>query len=189
MSIVSPIAACGAVVPFAISIATGERPSGIAVAGAVLALGGAVLASAEERRRRRRTAPAPIVLAARRGGRARPLHLLPRAREPRGQRALDAHRRAGRLADPARAARGRPARVASGRAPLAPPDRRGRPLRRGRERAVRAREPPRAALARLGARLALPGDDRRARLRDPPRAADAGAARRGRRGARRESPR
>ena len=50
MSIVSPITACGAVVPFAISIATGERPSGIAIAGAVLALGGAVLASAEERR-------------------------------------------------------------------------------------------------------------------------------------------
>jgi drug/metabolite transporter (DMT)-like permease len=50
MSIVSPITACGAVVPFAISIATGERPSGIAIAGAVLALGGAVLASAEERK-------------------------------------------------------------------------------------------------------------------------------------------
>ena len=50
MSIVSPITACGAIVPFAISIATGERPSGIAIAGAVLALGGAVLASAEERK-------------------------------------------------------------------------------------------------------------------------------------------
>ena len=50
MSVVSPIAACGAVVPFAVSIATGERPSLVAVAGAVLALGGAVLASLEERR-------------------------------------------------------------------------------------------------------------------------------------------
>ena len=50
MSIVSPIVACGAVVPFALSLATGERPAGIAVAGAVLALGGAVLASVEERR-------------------------------------------------------------------------------------------------------------------------------------------
>ena len=50
MSIVSPITACGAIVPFAISIATGERPSGVAIAGAVLALGGAVLASAEERK-------------------------------------------------------------------------------------------------------------------------------------------
>ncbi|HEX3806956.1 MAG TPA: DMT family transporter [Gaiellaceae bacterium] len=50
MSVVSPIVACGAVVPFAISLATGERPARIAVVGAVLALGGAVLASLEERR-------------------------------------------------------------------------------------------------------------------------------------------
>jgi drug/metabolite transporter (DMT)-like permease len=50
MSVVSPVAACGAVVPFAISLATGERPSGLAVCGAVAALGGAVLASVEERR-------------------------------------------------------------------------------------------------------------------------------------------
>jgi drug/metabolite transporter (DMT)-like permease len=50
MSVVSPITACGAVVPFGISLATGERPAAVAVAGAVLALGGAVLASVEERR-------------------------------------------------------------------------------------------------------------------------------------------
>jgi drug/metabolite transporter (DMT)-like permease len=50
MSVVSPIAACSAVIPFAISLATGERPAAFAVAGAVLALGGAVLASVEERR-------------------------------------------------------------------------------------------------------------------------------------------
>ena len=50
MSVVSPIAACGAVVPFAVSLATGERPATIAVVGAVLALAGAVLASLEERR-------------------------------------------------------------------------------------------------------------------------------------------
>jgi drug/metabolite transporter (DMT)-like permease len=50
MSVVSPIVACGAVVPFAVSIATGERPSGLALAGAGAALGGAVLASVEERR-------------------------------------------------------------------------------------------------------------------------------------------
>jgi drug/metabolite transporter (DMT)-like permease len=50
MSVVSPIAACGAVVPFGIALATGERPSVIAVVGAALALGGAVLASLEERR-------------------------------------------------------------------------------------------------------------------------------------------
>jgi drug/metabolite transporter (DMT)-like permease len=50
MSIVSPIVACGAVVPFAISLATGERPSALALAGAAIALSGAVLASSEERR-------------------------------------------------------------------------------------------------------------------------------------------
>jgi drug/metabolite transporter (DMT)-like permease len=48
MSIVSPVAACGALVPFGLSLATGERPSGLVVAGAVVALAGAVLASAEE---------------------------------------------------------------------------------------------------------------------------------------------
>ena len=50
MSVVSPIAACGALVPFVVSLATGERPSPIALAGAVAALAGAVLASLEERR-------------------------------------------------------------------------------------------------------------------------------------------
>jgi drug/metabolite transporter (DMT)-like permease len=50
MSVVSPIAACSAVVPFVVSLATGERPAAFAVVGAVLALGGAVLASVEERR-------------------------------------------------------------------------------------------------------------------------------------------
>ena len=50
MSIVSPLVACGAVVPFTISLATGERPSGLAVAGALVALAGAVTASVEERR-------------------------------------------------------------------------------------------------------------------------------------------
>jgi drug/metabolite transporter (DMT)-like permease len=50
MSVVSPLVACGAIVPFAISLATGVRPSVLAVCGAVAALGGAVLASVEERR-------------------------------------------------------------------------------------------------------------------------------------------
>jgi drug/metabolite transporter (DMT)-like permease len=49
MSIVSPLAACGAVVPFGISLATGERPGAVSLVGAALALSGAVLASAEER--------------------------------------------------------------------------------------------------------------------------------------------
>jgi drug/metabolite transporter (DMT)-like permease len=50
MSVVSPIAACGALVPFVLSLATGERPSAIALAGAGAALLGAVLASLDERR-------------------------------------------------------------------------------------------------------------------------------------------
>ena len=50
MSVVSPIAACGALVPFVVSLATGERPAIVAAVGAVLALAGAVLASVEERR-------------------------------------------------------------------------------------------------------------------------------------------
>ena len=63
MSIVSPVVACGAVVPFAISLATGERPSGIALAGAAVALGGAVLASVEERRAPARERGRAIALA------------------------------------------------------------------------------------------------------------------------------
>jgi len=49
MSIVSPIAACSAIVPVALSLATGERPSALALGGSAVALGGAVLASVEER--------------------------------------------------------------------------------------------------------------------------------------------
>jgi drug/metabolite transporter (DMT)-like permease len=63
MSVVSPIVACGAVVPFAISLATGERPARIAVVGAVLALGGAVLASLEERRSESAERARAVVLA------------------------------------------------------------------------------------------------------------------------------
>jgi drug/metabolite transporter (DMT)-like permease len=50
MSIVSPLAACGALVPFTIALATGERPGGLALAGAGLALVGAVAVSTPERR-------------------------------------------------------------------------------------------------------------------------------------------
>jgi drug/metabolite transporter (DMT)-like permease len=50
MSIVSPLVACGAIVPFTLSLATGNRPSAVELAGAVVAVVGAVLASAEERR-------------------------------------------------------------------------------------------------------------------------------------------
>ncbi|MDX6472664.1 MAG: hypothetical protein QOK22_1480 [Gaiellaceae bacterium] len=50
MSIVSPVAACGALVPFALALARGERPSALVLGGAVVALVGAVLASASEHR-------------------------------------------------------------------------------------------------------------------------------------------
>jgi drug/metabolite transporter (DMT)-like permease len=50
MSIVSPVTACGAIVPFALGLARGERPSGWAIGGAAVALAGAVLASAAEGR-------------------------------------------------------------------------------------------------------------------------------------------
>ena len=105
MSIVSPIVACGAVVPFAISLATGERPSGLA------------------RRRRRGRADGRRARLDRGAPRARARTARarwrsPRSRrvalglftyflglgQPRGQRALDPRRRARRLAlDPARA--------------------------------------------------------------------------------------
>ena len=64
MSVVSPIAACGAVVPFAVSLASGERPHALALGGAAVALVGAVLASAEERRSESRERARAIVLAA-----------------------------------------------------------------------------------------------------------------------------
>ncbi len=48
MSIVSPVSACGALVPVALALAGGERPSGLALAGAATALTGAVLASIHE---------------------------------------------------------------------------------------------------------------------------------------------
>jgi drug/metabolite transporter (DMT)-like permease len=50
MSIVSPIAACGALVPFALALATGDRPAALVLIGAVVALVGAVVASVEEHR-------------------------------------------------------------------------------------------------------------------------------------------
>ncbi len=50
MSIVSPVTACGALVPFGLALATGDHPSALVVGGAVAALAGAVVASAEEHR-------------------------------------------------------------------------------------------------------------------------------------------
>jgi drug/metabolite transporter (DMT)-like permease len=50
MSVVSPLAACGAFVPFGVSLATGERPRVLALVGAGLAFSGAVAASVPEHR-------------------------------------------------------------------------------------------------------------------------------------------
>jgi len=63
MSVVSPVVASGAVVPFAIALATGERPAVLALFGAAAALGGAVLASVEERRSESPERSRAIVLA------------------------------------------------------------------------------------------------------------------------------
>jgi drug/metabolite transporter (DMT)-like permease len=49
VSVVAPVAACGAVVPLVLSLAAGDDPHAIALVGAVVALGGAVMASLEER--------------------------------------------------------------------------------------------------------------------------------------------
>jgi drug/metabolite transporter (DMT)-like permease len=49
MSIVAPITACSAVVPVALSLATGDRPSALALGGVGIAFAGALLASVEER--------------------------------------------------------------------------------------------------------------------------------------------
>jgi drug/metabolite transporter (DMT)-like permease len=45
MSIVSPLLSLGSVLAFALAVAGGERPTSLAVVGAVVALGGAILAS------------------------------------------------------------------------------------------------------------------------------------------------
>src|SRR5438270_2583744 len=49
VSVVAPIAACGAAVPLVLGLASGDNPSAVALVGAVVALGGAVMASLEER--------------------------------------------------------------------------------------------------------------------------------------------
>ena len=63
MSIVSPITACAAVVPVGLALATGERPSAMALIGSGIALGGAILASFEERSAAERGRSDAVVLA------------------------------------------------------------------------------------------------------------------------------
>jgi drug/metabolite transporter (DMT)-like permease len=48
ISIVSPISACGALVPVVLALAQGERPGTLALVGSAIALAGAVLASVHE---------------------------------------------------------------------------------------------------------------------------------------------
>lgn len=49
MSIVAPLSATGAIVPFVVGVATGERPGAVRIAGAALVLVGIVLVSREPR--------------------------------------------------------------------------------------------------------------------------------------------
>lgn len=63
MSIVAPITACSAVVPLGLALGAGERPSALALAGSGVALGGAVMASAEERTAGERGRSDAVVLA------------------------------------------------------------------------------------------------------------------------------
>jgi drug/metabolite transporter (DMT)-like permease len=48
ISIVSPVSACGALVPVGLALAQGERPGALALAGSAVGLAGAVLASVHE---------------------------------------------------------------------------------------------------------------------------------------------
>ena len=48
ISIVSPVSACGALVPVVLALAQGERPGALALVGCAIALAGAVLASVHE---------------------------------------------------------------------------------------------------------------------------------------------
>jgi drug/metabolite transporter (DMT)-like permease len=64
MTIVAPIAACGAAVPLVLALAGGDRPVAAALAGALVALAGAVLASLEERAADERGRRDAVVLAA-----------------------------------------------------------------------------------------------------------------------------
>jgi drug/metabolite transporter (DMT)-like permease len=62
MGVVSPIAALGALVPVAVGVALGERPSALAITGIAVALAGAVAASGPETRGA--AGPRPVILAA-----------------------------------------------------------------------------------------------------------------------------
>ena len=64
ISIVSPVSACGALVPVALALIDGERPGALALAGCAIALAGAVLASVHEYAGDHPAARSSVVLAA-----------------------------------------------------------------------------------------------------------------------------
>jgi drug/metabolite transporter (DMT)-like permease len=63
ISIVSPVSACGALVPVGLALATGERPGTLALAGSAVGLAGAVLASVHEIRGEHPAARSSMTLA------------------------------------------------------------------------------------------------------------------------------
>ena len=64
ISIVSPVSACGALVPVVLALAGGERPGALALVGCAIALCGAVLASVHEYAGDQPAARSSVVLAA-----------------------------------------------------------------------------------------------------------------------------
>jgi uncharacterized membrane protein len=64
ISIVSPVSACGALVPVVLALVDGERPGALALAGCAIALTGAVLASVHEYAGDHPAARSSVVLAA-----------------------------------------------------------------------------------------------------------------------------
>ena len=94
MSIVAPISATNALIPFAVGIAAGERPTALQLAGVVLAAAGVILVAVE---------PA-------RGGETIGVAALPGepAVEPAGAATLFPASSSARRGDPATVPRGRP---------------------------------------------------------------------------------
>ena len=178
MSIVSPVVACGAVVPFAISLATGERPAALAIAGAVRRArrrGARLGRGAPRARARPRPCDALAVVAAVALGLF--TYFLGLGSREGSVLSTLVGARVGSLTLLA-AARVRAPRDAAGRPAwlLARVVAVGLLRRRARTRCSPSRA-ARAARARVGARLALSGDDGAARATRPRRAADAAPAR------------
>ena len=170
ISIVSPVSACGALVPVVLSLAAGERPGRLALVGSAIALAGAVLASVHEYAGDHPAARSSIVLAATAAlGIGGFLFFLGHA--ARGGHSLPALL-GGRSASLPLLVAGALVTGSSMRLPRAeiPARRRDRPARRRRERALRRRRPARLPLDRVRARLGVPGCHRPPRPDHPARA-------------------